>query len=110
MIKKIYIGGKITGLTPEQYCKNFRDAKEIVCSYYPYAEIIAPTELCDDNWSWEYSMEICIDALWNCDAIVLLENWHDSRGAIIERKLAQKLGIPIMELENNKIKNYKDEF
>lgn len=110
MIKKIYIAGKVTGLTPEEYHKNFDDARTIVYTYYPYAEIILPSELCDDDWSWERSMEVCIDTLWGCDAIVMMENWKDSHGAIIERKLAQKLGIPIMELENNKIKNHKDEF
>ncbi len=109
MIQKIYIAGKVSGLTPEEYHKNFDNAKTLVYAYYPYAEIITPTDLCDDSWDWDKCMDICIDALWDCDAIVLLENWKDSRGAIIERKLAQKLGIPIMELENNKIKNYKNE-
>lgn len=110
MIKKIYIAGKVTGLTPEQYHKNFDDAKELVQSQYHYADIVIPTELCNDDWSWEQSMEVCIDALWDCDAIVLMENWKDSRGAIIERKLAQKLEIPILEIKNNEIKIYKNEF
>lgn len=103
MINKIYIAGKVTGLTPEQYHRNFNNAKEIVKLYFPEAEIIVPTDICDDNWSWTQSMNVCIDELWNCNIVVFMEGWEDSHGASIERKLAQKLNIPILDLVNNKL-------
>jgi hypothetical protein len=37
-----------------------------------------------------------ISALLTCDAIYLLKNWGDSRGARIERAIALELGIKII--------------
>jgi hypothetical protein len=48
-------------------------------------------------------MSVCIDELWNCNIVVFMEGWEDSHGASIERKLAQKLNIPILDLINNKL-------
>ena len=47
--KKIYIGGKITGLSVPEYRKKFEKAKKMVQSKYPDAEVIIPTDLCPDD-------------------------------------------------------------
>lgn len=96
--KKIYIGGKITGLPVNEYRKKFEEARKTVASIYPNAEVIIPTDLCPDDMGWAESMEICIDTLWNCDMICFTPDWKDSHGSLIEKKLAEKLGIKIIYL------------
>lgn len=98
MKHKIYIGGKISGLTPEQFHKNFDDAKRKVQGLNPDSEIVIPTDLCHDDWDWETCMGICLDALWDCDKLYVLPNWEGSKGTFIETKIANKLGIPVIYL------------
>ena len=45
--------------------------------------------------SWASYMKVCIPALCNCDAIYMLPNWKQSRGANVEHSLAEKLGMTI---------------
>lgn len=101
MFKKIYIGGKITGLPIDEYRNKFELAKKRVQKEFPNAEVIIPTELCPDDMSWSDSMEICIDTLWNCDAVCFTPDWKDSHGSLIERKIAEKLGLCIMYITPN---------
>ncbi len=49
-------------------------------------------------------MKLCIAELLTCDAVVLLEDWENSKGAIIERKLAEDMNILIVEDTENGIK------
>mgnify|MGYP001606997785 CR=1 FL=1 len=32
-----------------------------------------------------------------CDAVILLSNWRESRGAVMEKKYAESKGIPVFE-------------
>jgi hypothetical protein len=41
-------------------------------------------------------MKLCLLKLLECNAILLLDDWQNSRGAMIEQKLAQDLGIKIL--------------
>ena len=43
--------------------------------------------------SWHTCMKRCINALMKCDAFVMLEGWESSRGAQIEKRLADDLGL-----------------
>lgn len=98
MKKKIYIAGKITGLTPEQFHYKFDQAKHLVEKDNPNAEVIIPTDLCNDDWGWEKCMDICLDTLWECNCIYMMPDWKDSKGSFIERKIAEKLGMEIFYL------------
>ena len=40
-------------------------------------------------------MQVCIKELAECDGLVLLPCWEQSKGAKIERQLADDLNIPI---------------
>ncbi len=48
-----------------------------------------------DNEIWKIAMKECIKALVECDGILLLPCNLESRGATIERNLAQALEIPV---------------
>lgn len=94
-MKKIYIAGKISGLTPEQFHQKFDLAKKLVQVKNPDSEVIIPTDLCEDYWGWEKCMDTCINALWECDCVYMMPDWEDSKGSFIEKKIAEKLGLEV---------------
>lgn len=98
MKKYIYIAGKISGLTPQEFHAKFENARKLVKIVNPEAEVIIPTDLCDDDWSWEKCMDTCIDALWKCDCIYMMPDWKDSKCSFIEKKIAEKRGIKVYYL------------
>lgn len=94
---RVYISGKITGLDPKQAMENFTRAE--IFLHRLELKTVNPVALCnglDPNESWETYMKRCIPALVECDAIYLLENWKDSRGARLEAKIASALGLIMM--------------
>jgi hypothetical protein len=46
--------------------------------------------------SWEGYMRMAVAQLVTCDAIYLLPGWAESRGALIERRLAQELRMHVI--------------
>ena len=48
------------------------------------------------NKCWEAYVKEGILALVKCDAILLLSNWEDSKGAKIEKELAEILKIEVI--------------
>lgn len=97
---KVYISGKISGLTTEEAEKNFERAENYL-TRITFAStnltLINPMKLeHNHDKSWEEFMREDIGALLKCDAIYLLKNWGDSRGARIERAIALELGLKIM--------------
>lgn len=93
-IKTVYIAGPISG-KPDDNKKAFSNAEErlFMMGYSP----VNPHKLNhEENHSrdWFQYMRVCISAMMQCDAIVLLDGWEDSDGAQMEIKLATSLNIP----------------
>lgn len=88
---KIYIAGKISDLTKEDYESRFKIACETL-SQIGY-EPVNPCELnhCE-NATWADYMLKDLDALFHCDAIYMLNNWRGSKGARIEHAVAIETG------------------
>lgn len=82
MKKKIYISGKITGLTPEEAFNLFNNAAMTI----PH----------DHDKTWLNYMRNDLKALLDCDAVFMLYNWKDSKGAKVEHDLAESLGLEII--------------
>ena len=59
-------------------------------------ETVNPLRLCSSDWTWERCMRVCLTELMKCDAICLLKDWGESRGAITEYYLASRLGMRMM--------------
>lgn len=100
---KIYLSGKISGLTEKEYIQNFEDAKwqvwKQVSDLY-MKDVINPLELkpfLGIKMYWCY-MATDLYYLSKCDAIALQKNYKDSRGAIIELAFAKLLKLKIIFL------------
>lgn len=92
---KVYIAGKITGLSVPEYRAKFNACKEKVKKIYPNAEIVTPIDLCPDDMSWGDSMEICLNEIKKCNTIYMMNDWQDSKGATVEHIVAKILDINI---------------
>ncbi len=90
-MKKIYISGKITGIEAE--AERLFSAAEIKLREMNYDPINPFTLNHDHDKSWNSYMREDIKQLCDCDAIYLLSNWKESKGALIEYEIAVYLGL-----------------
>lgn len=103
MKKKIYISGPITGLERHVYLKNFDDA-ELKLRSMGY-KVINPTKLLPSRFLWIYKiigyrLTLLYDIwhLLNCDGIYMIDGWQWSKGARLERAIAQLFNIELIKL------------
>lgn len=90
---KYYISGKITGVESEAPVL-FEQAENYL--RLQGHEVINPMKLNHQHdKSWHSYMKEDIKALCDCDAIFMLTNWTDSKGAIIEHTIAMYLGFKV---------------
>ena len=54
----------------------------------------------DCKCTWDDIMQGNLEMLLECDVLVLLPKWENSRGARIERGYAMSLGLPVYEWPN----------
>lgn len=97
---RVYLSGKMSGLSEAEYTAVFSRAE----SYYKSCgfEVVNPcliTEIVqtqNPNAEYEDYMKADLAALAECTHIALLENWEDSSGAKREKAEAERLGIEVM--------------
>lgn len=96
MRKTIYISGKITGTT--DFVERFARAESRL--KLQGWRVINPVKKCrhmnPKTTLWSEYMRVCIRLLTRCDAIYLLRGWRQSKGAIIEQRLAVDLDMDII--------------
>ena len=105
---RVYLSGKITGLEKEVYTKTFARAEQ----HYLSAgyEVVNPVKIGEALLSlnpkakYEDFMIRDLEALSTCTHIALLEGWEDSKGALREKKEAEKLGLEIMQYKELGVK------
>ena len=92
---KVYISGPITGY-PNGNAEAFGDAEDSI--RWSGHEPVNPHKLTHDHGkTWAEFMREDIKALLDCQAIFMLKGWWHSKGAVIENKLAQELGIILID-------------
>ncbi|MCF2487483.1 DUF4406 domain-containing protein [Dyadobacter sp. CY347] len=94
-MKKIYISGKITGVPIEQAREKFAEAEKILmCSGW---ETVNPMKNgLPETASWKEHMVKDIEMLLDCEAILMLSCWRTSKGAKIEKAVAEQMGMQVL--------------
>jgi len=95
----IYLSGKYSG----DVKKNIQDARTVAASLWeigytvhcPHCNTANFEDLCSASY-YDY-IRGDLEILARCDAMVLLEGWQESKGAVTERAFAEKIGMPIYE-------------
>lgn len=90
---KIYISGAITGLDYEEAESNFIFAAGMLEALGH--ETVNPMDNVNPDLTWAEYMAADIVLLDGCDAIYMLLNWRESKGAKIEHCIAEVLEKPI---------------
>lgn len=97
---KVYISGKISGLSEKVYKNNFNSA-ELYLTGLGYDAVNPVSEVTIPNGTWEDYMRRDIKLLCDCDYIYLIDGWEDSDGASLEKLIADNLGIKQLIIDEN---------
>lgn len=92
----VYLSGKISGL-PDLNSPKFQKAEDRWKGWG--CEVINPLKLLpqDPIRKWEEYMRNDIKYLVEADKVAVLDDWQQSRGAVIEVRLAFDLNIPVVD-------------
>lgn len=97
----VYLSGPMTGL-PELNFPTFHAAaralRTLGYSVLNPAEFKTATDGMTEAEAWRSYMQVDIKALVDCDAIVMLPGWPESRGATLERNIAIGLSMRVMTI------------
>lgn len=91
---KIYIAGKINGL--ENYKEKFKEAENKLISE---GHVCMNPSILPEGFPYEAYMPICTAMINQCEAVYMLDNWKDSRGAKVELEYAKVTGKKVLYQE-----------
>jgi nucleoside 2-deoxyribosyltransferase len=92
----LYIAGPMTGYPEFNYPAFQQAMSDLVAAGY---EVLSPhnidaTEGVEPGTqSWEWYMRKALGLLLRCDGVALLDGWEKSRGARLERQVANEVGM-----------------
>lgn len=90
----IYISGPMSGY----FGLNFESFHAATASLRERGyQVISPAEIKQKATTWAACMRQDIKALMDADKVAVLPGWEKSKGAQIEVKLAQSLGMEIID-------------
>lgn len=98
-MRKVYISGKITGI--EDHAPKLFSSAEFMLQAKGFLTVNPLSLNHNHNRTWHDYMKEDVKAICDCDAVFMLNNWKDSRGAKIEHEIASYLGLDIMYQEEN---------
>ncbi len=90
----VYISGKITGLDPKKTKDKFNAVEAMLLE--KGHKVINPIKLANINDEWTHAMKKCVIGMMECNAIYLLPDWQESKGAKIEYELANNLNFKLL--------------
>lgn len=94
---KVYISGKISGLERDDWNNRFNHAE---CNLRKKGfEVLNPAKITDSfpkDTTWQEYLWFDIDLLKMCDSIYMLNNWETSKGANLEKTIAEYMGMNVM--------------
>ncbi len=102
-MKHIYLCGPVTGRPLEKARQHFGSVEQNIhrTATDNNATICTsnPMRFCLPGIDWHQAMRTCVSELARCGGIALLQGWQQSKGAVIELKLAEDLHIPVVYIE-----------
>lgn len=95
---KFFISGPMSGVPDFNY-PTFESAAAYLRS--KGLDVVSPHELHDGNMGHGYAYYLRRDlrALLDCDVLVQLPGWRESRGAVVEYEVAQALCMLVMDMQ-----------
>lgn len=112
-IKKAYIAGRYTADTPGEVEENVKRAEAVAWLYYlkgyavfcPHAQTHRIHLRYNNDNVFEYEDWLQADIAWlkECDVIVFVAGWEQSKGARMEHVIAKALGKEIHYLTEEEI-------
>jgi Domain of unknown function (DUF4406) len=95
----VYISGPVTDV-PEGNRPLFMLAQRMLlsagCSVFNPSHIDYPIDPLEGDALWSYFMSFCVRALPECDSILMLPDWQNSKGAKWEHRIAKDvLGLSV---------------
>lgn len=95
----LYIAGPMSGL-PGNNLPAFFDAEEKLRAA-GYNRILNPARaVCPDDSEWDVWMRSGIEMVLRSEAVALLPGSQNSRGARLERYVAEALGMPVAPVDH----------
>ena len=94
---KVYISGPVTGTT--DYTERFARAAAFLQNHgFDVINPVAIMAPLPESTTWRECMAVSLALLTQADAIYSLRGWRGSEGAVVERKVAEALGLEILDL------------
>ena len=88
---RLYLSGPITGI--EDYGPRFAAAADQL-EAVGYT-VVNPATIGDrPGWLWADYMRAALQLMCNCQGVALLPGWQESKGARLEREVADRLSMP----------------
>ena len=96
-MKRVYISGPMTGIPEYNYPAFFAAEEVLLRAGY---DVENPAKNPDPTpKTWENFMRMAVRQLMDCDGVVLLPGWLESKGALVEVNLAKMIGMRVVSLE-----------
>lgn len=89
---RAYLSGPMSGLPEMNYHAFNAEAARLRALGF---HVENPAENPEQS-SWEDYMKAAIIQMLSCEVVVMLPGWAESRGALIERELALRLGLKVI--------------
>ena len=93
---RLYLSGPITGV--EDYGVRFAAAADQL-EARGYVVVNPATIGERPGWLWADYMRAALQLMCNCQGVALLPDWHGSKGARLERDVAERLSMPITTVD-----------
>ena len=96
--KKVFISGRMSGLSEEEFNRRFRKAEFYLwCNGYTIVNPCTFTTMFDKvGYSYAEALVFDLNVISHCDAIYMLSNWGESKGAAGEKAFAEALGKEVL--------------
>jgi len=92
-VKRIYLSGPMTGLPDLNFAAFHAMTADLRAAGHA---VTNPAEINPDGGTWTDCMRRDIAALMDCDTVVTLSGWQESKGAQLEVLIAQHLGMRVV--------------